>query len=94
MTRPDRYTGTSLGGYDQGAAGRLPDKEPARHRWIVIATYSITPSQASAAGNGARVNLDHENRVGLHVGCLDCEGSYHLVRTEPCPAEGFDWGHS
>lgn len=43
---PDRYRGTRLGGYDQGTAGKLPDKEPGRHRWIVITTYSITPGQA------------------------------------------------
>jgi hypothetical protein len=87
----DRYKGTSLGGYDQGAIGKLPEKQTGRHRWIVITTYTITDGQAAAADAGARVNLDHENRIGIQVGCLDCEGEYHLIRTERCVAEAFDW---
>lgn len=77
--------------YDQGAMGKPPDKVAGQHRWIVLATYVISNGQAAAAESGARVNLDHENRIGLHTGCLDCEGEYNEVKGKPCPAEGYDW---
>jgi len=77
--------------YDQGCAGKPPAKVTGQHRWIVLATYTITNGQALAAESGSAVHLDHENRIGMHTGCLDCEGEYHEVRGKPCPAEGYDW---
>lgn len=73
-------------------SGRLPEKQPGIHRWVAMATYTLTDGQARMAGvSGARVNLDSKNRLGVDIGCVDCEEPYGAVKNVRCPAEGFDW---
>jgi hypothetical protein len=67
-----------------------PAKEDGRHRWIAIASYTMTPNQAAAADAGSTVTLDPSMLMAFAVGCLDCEGEYHEVRLDLCPA-GDQW---
>jgi hypothetical protein len=77
--------------FDQGALGKLPDKEPGRHRWVVLATYTVPQTLLAAAMSGARVNLDHENRIGINAGCLDCEKPWADASGTRCDADAYDW---
>lgn len=86
------YAFTDTGEHDEGAAGQMPDKEPGVHRWIAMAVYSLSSGQARMASvPGARVLLDHENRLSIMVGCADCEYSYELVVDKPCPVDFDKW---
>lgn len=77
---------------DQGASGKLPPKQKGQHRWIATAVYTISDEDARAAHFRHRdVLLDHEVRLDVMIGCLDCEEPYTLARKVPCPAEGYDW---
>lgn len=64
----------------------LPPKVTGEHRWIAIATHTITGGQAAAAYAGARVVLGAETLVSLGLGCLDCEAPYDIARGRPCAA--------
>lgn len=64
----------------------LPPKEPGVHRWIVLVQHTVTAGQADALAGGWDVPLGPHNRVGVDVGCVDCEGEWgHAV--DPCPAD-------
>lgn len=52
---------------------KLPPKTDGVHRWVAIATYTLTAGQAAACHNSASVNLGPHNLVITHVGCIDCE---------------------
>lgn len=73
--------------YDQGNGGHLPDKVEGQHRWIMAVSYALSNGQIAAARAGSRVNLDHENRVAMAIGCWDCEESYDVARASPCPGD-------
>lgn len=79
----------------ENSIGRLPPKGKGEHRYVAMATYTLTPGQARMAGvPDARVNLDASNRIGVDIGCLDCEKPYGQLKDEgwpPCEAEAFDW---
>jgi hypothetical protein len=67
-----------------------PPKEPGRHRWMATTAYTLTPSQAAAAAEGAQLTLEPSMMIAFAIGCIDCEQPYHPARLEPCPA-GDDW---
>lgn len=52
---------------------KLPPKDPGEHRWIAIATYTVTAGQAAAASAGSQVKLGPHNLISLGIGCVDCE---------------------
>lgn len=82
---------TEDGIYDQGAHAQLPTKEPGRHRWVLIASYTVTEESvfAEARGDGATF-LDHENRYAMSLGCIDCEQPYpHIQPGSRCAAADF-----
>lgn len=52
----------------------LPAKVPGKHRWVAMATWSLTEPQVTDAADADKVKLlDHENMVMLSIGCWDCE---------------------
>lgn len=81
--------------YEKVDAGRdhnLPAKVAGQHRWIMVASHSVSPGQASAAKGGAVVTLDNKNRVGLDgPGCYDCEQTYEEAKGKPCPGDPSEW---
>jgi hypothetical protein len=63
---------------------RLPPKEPGRHRWIVVASYTLTDEEVGAT----TVVLDQAHLFSPpEVGCVDCERRYADCRTDPCEAD-------
>lgn len=67
-------------------------KESKRHRWIVVASYELSESQAKQATTPGMkpVNLDRVNRLGVDgPGCLDCEQTYAQAVGTSCTAEPF-----
>ncbi len=82
-----------FGQKDAGTSGRMPPKEPDHHRWIATALYSLRETQATAAMRGkSMVNLDHENRLAVMVGCWDCEEPWsEKVAKRRCPANDNKW---
>lgn len=62
----------------------LPDKVIGKHRWIVVALYSVTADSLKAASRGEQAVLDHENIIHILAGCYDCEEEYPAP--EPCKA--------
>jgi hypothetical protein len=76
-------------GAEPGAT--LPDKEPGVHRWVVIASFTVSAEEAAAAVMGVPVTMDAAHLfTPTEIGCLDCEKPYGQCWTEPCPA-GDDW---
>lgn len=65
----------------------MPAKEEGRHRWVALAQYWLSDTQVIAAQNGARVNLDKDNRIGLNVGCWDCELPHSIAIGMSCESE-------
>lgn len=90
---PGRPVGvlTDTGFYDQGSQGHLPEKEPGRHRWVLLASYTVTEEAVFAEARGDGVTyLDHENRFATSLGCIDCEQPYpHIQPGSHCPAADF-----
>jgi hypothetical protein len=72
--------------YDAGDLGKLPPKMPGEHRWVVVAGYALSDTQARKMERGDDVHLDRENRVYTGTGCFDCEQSYTQARRGPCTA--------
>lgn len=65
----------------------LPPKEPGRHRWVAVASYTLTDDEAAGAA-GTTVVLDTSRLFApVQVGCLDCERRFQDARTEPCEAD-------
>lgn len=75
-----------------GGKGRLPPKVAGEHRWVAMATFTLTQGQARMAGvAGARVNLDEKNRLGVELGCIDCEEPYGAVKDQRCEGDEYEW---
>lgn len=52
----------------------LPPKVEGVHRWIAAASYVVTVDAVRAADDPDTMKfLDHENLLGLSLGCWDCE---------------------
>jgi hypothetical protein len=51
----------------------LPPKVSDEHRWIALATFTVTAGQARTLASGGAVNLAQHNRVAVQLGCADCE---------------------
>lgn len=67
---------------------QLPPKEPGRHRWVALASYTLTDDEAAGAVDGVAVRLDTAHLFSpVGIGCLDCERRYTDARAEPCEAE-------
>jgi hypothetical protein len=75
---------------DEGASGKLPDKVPGKHRWMVAASYSIRADEVELAMDGEQIHLDHETRFSLVIGCFDCEQPYQLAKGQPCSGDPDD----
>jgi hypothetical protein len=58
----------------------LPPKVSDEHRWIAIASFTLTEGQARTLASGGQVNLAEHNRIAVQLGCADCE--------EEWPAKG------
>lgn len=73
-----------------GASGPLPPKVPGEHRWMLLSWYAITEDAVrnEADGGGERTYLDHRNRLGVAIGCFDCEQQYpeEIGPGTRCPA--------
>lgn len=52
---------------------KLPPKVPGEHRWVLLATHTLTTGQAAAAAAGSQVKIGGHNLVAIDVGCVDCE---------------------
>lgn len=91
----DRYGARSLGHRQQALPkGRFPDKVPGKHRWMMLATYTVS-AEALKLAHRPKVHddspiLDTENLVSLMAGCIDCEEEWPAP--EPCTGHytGFD----
>lgn len=59
---------------------QLPPKTAGEHRWIALATFTLTSGQASAAAGGATVKLGPHNLVTQDIGCVDCEAPWPAPR--------------
>ena len=68
---------------------RLPPKEPGRHRWVVVSSFYLSQGAAASAVKGARVNLDHENMLDTHMGCIDCEEPWETA-ADACAGPTYD----
>jgi hypothetical protein len=75
---------------DEGAAGGLPDKVKGEHRFMVAASYSVSPEAISTAFAGESLYLDHESRFALVIGCYDCEQDYDACKDQPCLGDPAD----
>jgi hypothetical protein len=89
--RADRIAWHGLGdGYEVSPseyhARRLPDKPPGEHRWIAIASFTVTrPSQVE----GLQI-LDRENLWHVGIGCVDCETPWTPeAERRPCPGPTY-----
>lgn len=69
---------------------KLPDKKVGRHRFIAIASFTITEEGAQAARQGdSPAILDHENLWDISIGCVDCEQPYAPDLKRYCPGPTF-----
>ena len=60
--------------YEARKPKELPPKVPGRHRWIAIASYTMTVESVRVARDADIPKyLDQENLFMLAVGCYDCE---------------------
>lgn len=48
-------------------------KKPGVHRWVAIASYSITQEEAMNGHEGVPVELTHGKLLSVDAGCIDCE---------------------
>lgn len=70
---------------------KLPQKQPGKHRWVVVASYTISEEQAEAAFiPGNRVMMDGSNLFHMGVGCYDCEGEYQYVKGQRCATPAWE----
>lgn len=59
----------------RGPEAKLPPKIAGQHRWIALASYTVTEGQAHdiVAGPDRSVALGPHNLVSVGLGCVDCE---------------------
>lgn len=91
MNEPD-YGVEGVGTYYRASemAGRMPPKEPGKHRWIAGAAYTLTYEEAARSHEGMSNVLGPEKLVTFSIGCWDCEREYNAAKLDPCPA-GDEW---
>lgn len=55
-----------------------------------MCTYSVTDESVRGEMDGTgQTYLDHETRIGMNLGCYDCEQQYPDVTPDTvCPAAG------
>jgi hypothetical protein len=79
----------------------LPPKVSDEHRWIAIASFTVTEGQARTMAANGVVNLAHHNRIAVQLGCADCEEEWPATSRCSAPAapeldrftdDGFDMG--
>jgi hypothetical protein len=67
---------------DDISMGEFPRKQGDRHRWVAIATFSVT----NPGAQGPKL-LDQNNLCYLAIGCYDCEEPWTPdIEHRPCPA--------
>jgi len=60
--------------YEARPHAELPPKQPGRHRWIAAGAWVLSDEMVEKAGDKDTMKyLDHENLMGLSIGCWDCE---------------------
>lgn len=92
MDEPIRMGIRSTGEVAQPKAfAHMSVKAPGRHRWIGLATYTLTDEQARLAHEGGPVLFGIEMLAGFSIGCLDCEEPYEDVFMRRCQGAEFDW---
>lgn len=82
------FTGTGEH-YEARGFRELPDKVTGEHRWVAVGSWSLNLDQARTAydPDAAKSYLDHENMLGLGIGCWDCERTLGEVPARSvCPA--------
>lgn len=68
----------------------LPEKQHRRHRWIAMATYTVTEGEVLRVHvPGEQVILDETNLWDFQVGCIDCEQPYPIVKDRSCFAPEY-----
>lgn len=67
----------------------LPPKQGTQHRWVAIATFTVTDDNMAASFAGDDGILDHENLVNVTFGCIDCEEQYLSPRNAACSAPAW-----
>ena len=73
------------------AYGSLEDKRPGRHRFVAIATFSLSHESALEASKpGNSVMLDQENLLFVDIGCIDCEEPYSPELRNFCEGQTFN----
>jgi hypothetical protein len=71
------------------SVGALPPKIAGEHRWIILASYSVTPEEAGLYAESDEIfELESERLVNAGIGCIDCEASW--PDTSPCEAGEWD----
>lgn len=87
----DGIVARSLGqAYEAKPHAKLPAKRPGEHRWVAMGTWVVTNVTGMLDPDQMKL-LDHENLMGLGLGCWDCEQP--LGQIEPgslCPAGASD----
>ena len=70
----------------------MPRKKKREHRWIGMATYTLTAEDATAVYDPSKdVYFNTSKLVQLVVACVDCEEAYKDAYNHPCLAEEFPW---
>jgi hypothetical protein len=66
----------------------LPKKEPGKHRWVAIVTFSVSEENARTAFDASvPKHLDSENMLHMGIGCYDCEEPLGSIEAgSRCPA--------
>lgn len=64
----------------------LPEKKRGRHRFIAVASYTISDE---AARHETPAILDQENLWDVSVGCIDCEQPWTPDMKRFCDAPGY-----
>jgi hypothetical protein len=81
-------------GFEEAYEGEknTPAKVPGKHRWIAAVTYTLKDEWVRGWDDPAVVkHLDHENRIYMGIGCLDCEQALGEIEADSrCPA-GDTW---
>jgi hypothetical protein len=56
----------------------FPPKVSDEHRWVALASFTLTEGQARTLASGGHVKLADHNRVLTQLGCLDCEEAWPI----------------
>ncbi len=64
----------------------FPPKVSDEHRWVALASFTLTEGQARTLASGGAVKLGDHNRVSTTLGCIDCEGEWPIDGRCSAPA--------